>query len=116
MEPPDWPEAAEKTNWRLAGKKARLVGQVARSFGVSEEALYAAGRSSAHVSLARHTAMYLMHVVLRRNYSEVGAWFRRHRTSVFHACAKIEDRRDDPAFDTRIARLERALAVSQDAA
>jgi len=94
--------------------EADLTRRVARSFRVSEASLLASTRASANESLARHTAMYLMHVSLGRTYAEVAAYFRRHRTSVFYACAKIEDRRDDRLFDARVARLERAIGACGD--
>lgn len=90
--------------------EAKLARHVARSFHVRQAALFVSERTSAPESLARHTAMYLMHVALGRTYSEVAAHFRRHRTSVAYACVKIEDRRDDCAFDARISRIERALS------
>ncbi|MEJ8571330.1 helix-turn-helix domain-containing protein [Microbaculum marinum] len=99
----------------LDSTEAQLVRRVARAFRVREAALFADARTSAQESLARHTAMYLMHVVLRRTYADVAALFSRHRTSVLYACARIEDRRDDRAFDARIARLERSLAELEDA-
>lgn len=54
--------------------------------------------------------MYLMHVVLRRPYAEVARFFGRDRTTVAHACSHIEDRRDEPAFEADVARLESLIA------
>ena len=63
----------------------------------------------ARIAEARQIAMNLMHVVLRRKYADVGAFFGRDRTTVSHACALIEDRRDNSRFDAGVSRLEAAL-------
>ncbi|MEQ8823668.1 MAG: hypothetical protein RIC14_04770 [Filomicrobium sp.] len=39
--------------------------------------------------------------------TEVGRIFERDRTTVSHACALIEDRRDEPIFDQLLEMLER---------
>lgn len=65
-------------------------------------------RATAHV---RQIAMYVCHVALGLSQSEIGLAFGRDRTTVGHACAVVEDRRDDPAFDEFVAAVER-LAVS----
>ena len=64
--------------------------------------------------------MYLTHIAGGLSLSEVGRLFARDRTTVAHACALVEDRRDDPDFDRCLAILEFALALpavprSQDA-
>ena len=43
------------------------------------------------------------------NMTEVGAMFRRDRTTVAHGCGVVEDRRDDPELDARIEHLEHAV-------
>nr|WP_314261402.1 helix-turn-helix domain-containing protein [uncultured Devosia sp.] len=58
---------------------------------------------------ARQIAMYLSHVVLRRNLREVGLAFGRDRTTVSYACKLIEDLREDPGFDRELSRMERYL-------
>jgi Bacterial dnaA protein helix-turn-helix len=60
-------------------------------------------------------AMYLAHVVLGLSLTEVGNQFARDRTTVAHACAMIEDMRDDPALDARLDHLERAVCSLVDA-
>ena len=50
--------------------------------------------------------MYLMHVGHRRTLTDIGEIFERDRTTVAHACARIEDMRDDRAFDADVCRLE----------
>jgi chromosomal replication initiation ATPase DnaA len=41
--------------------------------------------------------------------TEVGHLFGRDRTTVAHACALIEDAREDPAFEQQVLRLEEAI-------
>lgn len=58
---------------------------------------------------ARQIAMYLAHIVFGLSYTRVGICFGRDRTTVRHACALIEDRRDDPARDMALSALECGL-------
>ena len=50
--------------------------------------------------------MYLTHVSCGLSLTEVGHIFARDRTTVAHACAVIEDRRDDPVFDRALELME----------
>jgi hypothetical protein len=67
-------------------------------------------RGARPVAFARQTAMYLAHVVFGLTLSQVGICFGRDRTTVRHACALIEDRRDRPDFEFAMAALETGLA------
>jgi hypothetical protein len=78
-------------------------------FGVPTIDLQRANRGRANVALARQTAMYLAHVGCSLTLTEVGYLFERDRTTVAHACALIEDRRDNPDFDRALELLERAV-------
>lgn len=78
-------------------------------FGVPTYDLQKANRGRANVALARQTAMYLAHVGCSLTLTEVGTLFERDRTTVAHACALIEDRRDNPDFDRALELLERAV-------
>lgn len=82
---------------------------IATVFKVSIAEMRAPTRRTAPVALARQVAMYLMHVVFGLSLSAVGRYFNRDRTTAAHACRQIEDRRDDPAFDALIDRLEFAV-------
>jgi hypothetical protein len=65
---------------------------------------------------ARQIAMYVCHVALRIPQSDVAYAFGRDRTTVRHACAAVEDRRDSPAYDDFVGAVERlALSVFQPA-
>ena len=54
-------------------------------------------------------SMYVCHVVLQLTMTEIGIAMGRDRTTVGHACARVEDRRDDRAYDRMIASVERLV-------
>jgi len=91
-----------------------LLRFVAAARGVPTRQLLSPNRGEADVALARQLAMYLMHVVLGRLYQDAGRFFGRDRTTVSHACAVIEDLRDDPEFDAEVSRLERRLTMRRE--
>jgi chromosomal replication initiation ATPase DnaA len=68
-------------------------------------------RGSQVSTRARHVAIYLAHVALGLKLAEVGNAFRRDRTTVAYACARIEDARDDPAFDATLSCLENSARI-----
>jgi hypothetical protein len=74
-----------------------------------EDAIIAPGRGPAAKAYARHLAIYLQHVAFGASISACARFFDRDRTSVRHACARIEDARDDPHVDIALAALESAL-------
>ncbi|WP_394690046.1 helix-turn-helix domain-containing protein [Hoeflea sp.] len=57
----------------------------------------------------RQIAMYLSHVVLSVPYRTIAKAFGRDRTTVVHACAVVEDRRDDLGYDRFVERCERCV-------
>lgn len=63
-------------------------------------------RTACHI---RQIAMYVCHVSLSLPMSEIGIAFGRDRTTVSHACARVEDRRDDRAFDEFVGTVERIV-------
>ena len=96
----------------LARSRRELISRcVCAGFGVSLRAMTMAGRSQPCAILARQVSMYLLHVVFSTPLSLVGELFRRDRTTVAHACQRIEDRRDDPAFDAFLYDLELAASA-----
>ena len=98
---------------RLARDRAaaRIVDMVGASRGVTREEILSRRRCSRQVVGARQLAMYLVHTLLGRTYLEVGRLFRRDRTTVSHACARIEDMREDrSAFEGEVAAIEAAIA------
>jgi hypothetical protein len=91
----------------IKGLAERTVSQV---FSIDVDDIRGTSRGLASVALARQTAMYLTHVVCGVPLTDVGRAFGRDRTTVRHACAVIEDRRDNPAFDRTIVLLEGIVA------
>lgn len=88
---------------RVRGLIEAAVGDV---FGVPRDRLATPSRGKAPIALARQAAMYLAHVTCGLTLTDVGRVFARDRTTVAHACAVIEDRRDDPPFDRALELLE----------
>ena len=82
---------------------------VSTALGIGMAEIRGDQRGRAAVAFARQTAMYLAHVHFGLTLSQVGRNFGRDRTTVAHACARIEDSRDDPKVETVLACLEAAL-------
>ncbi len=64
-------------------------------------------RHSIHI---RQMSMYICYVTLGMRQVLIGEGFGRDRSTVAHACAVVEDRRDDAAYDAFVASVERATA------
>ena len=56
--------------------------------------------------------MYLAHVACGLTLTEVGHLFARDRTTVAHACSRVEDRREEPLFDRALQLLEGVVRLS----
>ena len=84
---------------------------VMKAFAVGEREINGGSRGAARAAHARQVAMYLVHITCHRSYTEVGRMANRDRTTVAHACAVIEDERDDPLFDEALEYLERSIAL-----
>jgi hypothetical protein len=90
----------------------RLAARLAAGcFEVPLGEISAPTRGSARAARARHLAMYIAHVAFGLPLNIVGAGFARHRTTAAYACRKIEDKRDDPAFDAALSALELAARI-----
>jgi chromosomal replication initiation ATPase DnaA len=98
-----------------AGSQRRLSNLVAEAFGLCGCDLDGATRGCAQVALARQAAMYLARVCLGLTLSQAASLFGRDRTTAAHACRVIEDRRDDPVFDAKLAAIEAMLARDPEA-
>ena len=83
---------------------------VSASLAIPAATLRTRTRGNARAAAARQTAMYIAHVALGLNFAQTGRLFDRDRTTAAHACRRIEDLRDDPAFDQTLAALEKACA------
>ena len=107
------PGAADPIETGVTGLRPAVELAVSQVFGVARDDIGMQTRGRAHVALARHVAMYLAHVAYGLSLTDVGRLFARDRTTVAHACALVEDRRDDQPFDRALELLElvvRALA------
>lgn len=87
---------------------------VAFMLDVPVDAIRATTRSRAEAAFARQLVMYLAHVGFGYSLSEVGEALGRDRTTVSHACHRVEDLRDDPQIEETLAALETALQVRCD--
>src|SRR5262245_46093124 len=72
-------------------------------FRVSPREMRMRGRRHGQVTTARQVGMYLAHVAGGLSMTETGRLFSRDRSTVAHACACVEDRRDDPDFGRTLA-------------
>lgn len=79
---------------------------VALATGVSPAEIASAGRTSKAAARARQIAIYLAHVSFHWTLPRVAFAFNRDRTTCGHACHRIEDMREDAAFDARMSVLE----------
>jgi chromosomal replication initiation ATPase DnaA len=84
---------------------------VMKAFSVGVGDLNTGSRGAARAAHARQVAMYLAHVTCHHTYTEVGRMANRDRTTVAHACAVVEDGRDDPVFDQTLEHLERSVQL-----
>lgn len=91
---------------------AAVAALVAQRRNIPLELLLHHSRCKPGIAEARMLAMYLVHVVLGRNYSQVGQFFSRDRTTVAHACARIEDLRDEPRFEDEVLAFEAAIGAA----
>lgn len=90
------------------------IAAAAAAMGVPAASLAAPDRGRAGIARARQYAVYLHHVALGASLSACARQFRRDRATVRHACAVIENLRDEPLFDLAAARMERAVAAQRD--
>ena len=89
-----------------------MIDITAALFNVPSKEIRKPGRTTLGVSRVRQVAMYVAHVILRLNMTDIGRAFGRDRTTVMYACHLIEDLRDDEDFDRIITMTERvALAA-----
>lgn len=95
------------------GREATLLveAMVASAFSIRLEAIRDSSRGSADAAFARQVAMYLSHTRLGLTYTGAGSCFGRDRTTVAHACQRVEDKRANPRIDAMVDFLERAIEV-----
>lgn len=99
------PDPTQDVTWRI------VEHAVMKAFSVGVGDINTGSRGAAHAAHARQVAMYLAHVACHHTYTEVGRMVNRDRTTVAHACAVVEDGRDDPVFDQTLDNLERSVML-----
>jgi chromosomal replication initiation ATPase DnaA len=82
---------------------------VAMATDVSPSEIAAQRRTSGAAARARQIAIYLTHVSFHWPLARVAFAFGRDRTTCGHACHKVEDLRENAAFDARMVALEDCL-------
>lgn len=82
------------------------ISAVAMEFGTPHLSLKRLKRRGTDMALARQVAMYLLRGVFDSSFVNIAKTFNRHPTTVSHAMRVIEEERDDPVLDAKIARLE----------
>lgn len=107
------PEQGLPARRRLQGEITwRIVEHaVMRAFAVDVTEINGGSRGVARAAHARQVAMYLAHITCQQSYTQIGRMANRDRTTVAHACAVVEDERDDPLFDEALCHLERSIAL-----
>jgi chromosomal replication initiation ATPase DnaA len=93
---------------------AALCGAAAAACLAIPLAEIAAKPRKQRVARARQMAIYLAHVGFGLNYTRLGQAFGRDRTTIRHACFRIEDARDEIGFDRALDFLEGALRLHAD--
>ncbi|WP_051929217.1 helix-turn-helix domain-containing protein [Thermopetrobacter sp. TC1] len=99
----------------LKRRRDRVFAVVASAFGLSRRALKQAGRDDARAVFARQVGLYLLHVVFSLPMQTVGQICGKDRTTVAHACRRVEDFRENAAFDAFMHDLELAVSALESA-
>jgi chromosomal replication initiation ATPase DnaA len=107
--PPSIPETPLPRRSHIA-----LCGAAAAACLAIPQAAIAAMPRTQRVARARQIAIYLAHVGFGLNYTHLGQAFGRDRTTIRHACFRIEDARDEIRFDRALDFLEGALRLHAD--
>lgn len=79
------------------------------SQNIASHYLLGPSRGSRHLSRARQTLYYLLHICFGMSFSRIAELVHRDRTSVSHGVRQIEDLRDQEAIDRYLHFAELAL-------
>ena len=94
---------------------AFITHAVALATGVSPAEIASNSRRSKAAARARQIAIYLAHVNFNWPLIRVAFAFDRDRTTCGHACHRIEDMRENAAFDAKMTVLEACVKQAPDA-
>lgn len=84
---------------------------VAYALELKADDILKAERGPREIVQARQVAMYLAHVGLGMSLSRVAMAFERDRSTVAYACHRIEEKRDDGAFDAWLEAVEQGITA-----
>ena len=98
----------QKTDRNNAYLAASLVGYALQ---LKAEDIMLPDRGPRAMVRARQVAMYITHVGLEMSLSRIATAFDRDRSTVAHACHRIEEMRDDTEFDDWLEGLEQGLVT-----
>jgi chromosomal replication initiation ATPase DnaA len=91
--------------------RARLAAaMVSYAVGVPTHEILSKTRGAASASHARQLAMYLCHTAFEMSITRASIAFGRDRSTIAHACHRIEDLRDDPIIDRQLEAWEQLLS------
>ena len=95
----------------IATQRAGLAQFIAAQiYGVPVELLRSPTRGRPHVARARQIAIHLAHAVFGMNHKELASEFHRDRSTVCHACNRIEAMREaNGEFDSTLSWMESLL-------
>ncbi len=107
---------AQRREHELAGRALHrfLLELVGLVYQVELSQLLSPTRGQKKTALARQVAMYLAHTTGGLSLSRVGRLFARDRTTVSHACALVEDARDELVFDRTLSHLESTISCQME--
>lgn len=81
---------------------------VTAATGIAPGAICGRGQAQP-IAGARHLCWYLMHTGLGMRQRDVARFFDVERRALQYGIRRVEDRRDDPAFDALVTELERKI-------
>lgn len=94
---------------------AFITHAVALATGVAPNDIASTKRASKAAARARQIAIYLAHVNFNWPLIRVAFAFNRDRSTCGYACTRIEEMRDNAAFDARMSVLEACVKQAPDA-
>lgn len=102
----------ERSKGRDAARAQLAMQTVAYAMAVPAQEIDARTRGSSRAALARQVAIYLTHVAFEMSLARTALAFGRDRSTAAYACHRVEDRRDDPDFDSFLETLEACLRAA----
>lgn len=97
-------------NLQQMGYVRLTLGLVSAIYRADAAYILGPSRGQQALSTSRQVMHYLVHICFGVNYTELATMTNRDRTSIAHACQRVEDMRDDPKIDKALFFAEMALA------